>query len=106
MVQWVTTNIGDAFVPAEQALREAFIPDLFQGLEKGTPWRGVTCLPVKQATLPPPDPTKTAPENWTESCVITINLVAALRGQEEFRTADHSADLQKGRSDVHKLRVL
>ena len=36
------------------------------------------------------------PENWTASCVITGHLVAALRGQVEFRTADHSAFLQEG----------
>ena len=47
----------------------------------------VTLLPVKQAGLALPDPMKMAPENWMASCVVTVNLVAALRGQEEFRTA-------------------
>ena len=36
------------------------------------------------------------------SCVITGHLVAALRGQAEFRTADHSACLWKGRTDVRR----
>ena len=51
----------------------------------------VTRLPVKQAGLDLPDPKKTAPEKWTASCVITGHLVAVLRVEEEFHTADHSA---------------
>ena len=80
-VQQVTPDIGDAFRTVEQALREAFIPAFLHGLGEGTPRRGVTHLPVKQASLALPDPTKTAPENCTKSCIITGHLVAALRGQ-------------------------
>ena len=36
-VHQVTPNIGDAFGPVEQALQDAFIPALFQGLGEGTP---------------------------------------------------------------------
>ena len=61
---------------------------------------------MKQAGLELPDPTKKSPENWTASCVITGNLVAALRGQEEFRTADHSACIQEVRTVVRKWSVL
>ena len=53
--------------------------------------RGVTIMTVKQAGLALPEPTLTDPENWTVSCVITGHLAAALRGQEEFRTADYTA---------------
>ena len=95
-MQLVTPDIGDAFGPAEQALMDAFIPALFQGLGEGTPGRGVTCLTMKQADLALPDPKKTAPENWTASCFVTGHLVASLRGQEEFWTADHSAYLERG----------
>ena len=90
-MSWVTPVIGDAFGPVEQELRETFIPALFQVLEKITPGRGVTLLPVKQGVLSLHDTTKTASENWTASCVITGHLVAALRVQEELQTADHSA---------------
>ena len=31
-MQRVTTGIGDAFGPLEEALQETFLPDLFQGL--------------------------------------------------------------------------
>ena len=57
---------------------------------------------MKQAGLALPDPTLTSPENWTESCFITGHLVAAIRGQEEFRTADHAAFLMEGIEEVWK----
>ena len=49
-----------------------------------------------------PDPTQTAPENWKASCVITGNLVATLRGQVKFRTADHSACHREGRTAMRR----
>ena len=49
-----------------------------------------------------PEPTQTAPKNWTASCVITGHLVVALRGQVEFQTADHSACLREGRTVVRR----
>ena len=79
-VQRVTPVIGDAFGPVEKALRETLLPEIFEGLGEGAPERGVTCLLAKQAGLEIPYPTLTASENWTASCVITGNLVAALRG--------------------------
>ena len=88
-IQRVNPGIGDAFVPAEQALWETFLPAIFQGLGEGAPGRGVTHLPMKLAGLALLDLTKTSPENYTASYVITGHLVAALRGQVEFRTADH-----------------
>ena len=88
-MQRVTPGVGDAFGPVEVALKEIFVSELFQGLLEGVPERGVTRLPVKQVVLALPDPSQTAPENWTASCVITGHLVAALRGQVEFQTADH-----------------
>ena len=66
------------------------MPAIFEGWGEGAPGRGVTRLPVKQVVLALPDPTKTDPENCMVSCVITRHLVAGLRGQVEFRTADHS----------------
>ena len=92
----VTPVIGNAFVPVEKALWETFVLALFEGLGEVTPNRGVTRLPLKQAVLVLPDPTLTAPENWTASYVITWHLVAALRGKVEFRTADHSACIWEG----------
>ena len=79
-VQSMTPGVGAAFSPVKEALREVFVPTFFQGLTKGLPTRDNTRLPVKQVGLAIPDLVKTAPENWTASCVITGHLVAALRG--------------------------
>ena len=102
----VTPGIRDAFVLVEQVLQETFLPALFQSLGERTPGRGVTRLHVKQAGLALPDPTKTAPDNWTASYTITVHLFAVIRGQEEFRSEDHSTCLQEGRMAVRKRIVL
>ena len=52
---------------------------------------------MNQAVLDLPDPTKKSPKDRTESYVITGHLVAALRGQDEFRTTDHATFLREGR---------
>ena len=83
-----------------------FIVVLLQDLEEGATGRGVTRLSVKQAGLVLTDPTKTAPENWMASCVITGHLFAALRGQEDFWTVDHSSCLQEGRTTVREMIIL
>ena len=105
-VQRVTPGVGESFGPVEEALKETFLPELFEGLREGVQERGVTRLHVKQAVLALPDPSQTAPENWTASCVITGHLVAALRGQVEFWTADHSACLWEGRTAVRRGRQI
>ena len=99
-VQRVTPGVSNSFGPVETALKETFVPALFEGLREGVPERGVTGLPIKQVGLALPDPSQTASENWTASCVITGHLVAALRVQVEFRTADQSACLREGRTTV------
>ena len=70
-VQRVTPGVGDAFGPVEVTLKEIFVQALFQGLREGVPEQRITRLPVKQAVLALPEPSQTAPENWTASCVIT-----------------------------------
>ena len=94
-MQRFTPGIGDAFGPVEKALRETFVLGLFEGLGEVLPERGLTRLPVKQAGLALPEPNQIDHENWTASCVITGHLVTALRGQVEFRKADHSACLRE-----------
>ena len=96
-MQRVTPGIGDAFRPVEKALRDTFMPDLLHGVGEGTLGKGFIRLKVKQAGLALLDPTKTAPNNWTTFRIITGHLVAALRGQEDFRAAEHAAYLRKGR---------
>ena len=79
-MQRVTHGVGAAFAPVEEALREVFLPALFREMTEGLPKRENTRLLVKQAGMAITDPVLTAPENWTESCVITGHLVLALRG--------------------------
>ena len=99
-MQRATPGVGDTFGPVEMALKEIFVLALFQGLQEGVPEQGITFLPVKQAGLALPKPSQTAPKNWTASCVITGQLVAALRGQVEFRTSDYSTCLLEVRTAV------
>ena len=105
-MQRVIPDIGDDFRPVKTALWDMFILDLFQDVGEGTLGRGVTRLPVKQAGLALPYPTKTAPENWMASCVIIGNIVVALRGQEEYRTVDHAAYIREGRPEVRNSNKL
>ena len=39
-------------------------------------------------------------------CVITVHLVAVLRGHEEFRTGDHVACIREGVEYVRKRNTL
>ena len=101
-MQRVTPELGEAFGPVEEALREIFVPALFRSLKEGVPARENTSLPVKQTGLAVSDPFQTAPENWTSSFVITGHSVVSLRGQVVFRTADHLTCLRGGRLDVRQ----
>ena len=105
-MQRVTPGIGDVFRPVEEEIKTAFIPELFQCVGYGAPRRAITRLTVKQAGLALPDPTRTAPDNWPASCVITGHLVSALRGQVTFRTVDHAACLWGGRVAVRRKSVV
>ena len=99
----MTPGVGAAFGPAEEALREVFVPALFRGLTEGLLTRENTRLLVKQAGLDILDPVKTAPENWMDSCVITGHLVASLRCQAPFWTANHTACLRGARPAIPPL---
>ena len=101
-MQPVTPWIGDVFGHVEEETAKAFLPELFEGVGDGAPGRAITRLPVKQAGMALPDPTRTAPDNWQASCVITGHLVSALRGQVPFRMMDHAACLRDGRAAVQR----
>ena len=81
------------------------MPALFMGIGEGIPGRGggVIHFPVKHVGLALPDLTLMDPEKWTASCVITKHIVAALRSQEEFRTADNIIFLREGIEEVGKV---
>ena len=89
-VQRVTLDIGAVFQPVEDALREAFLPDLFKVATYQIPGRVITSMPVKQDSIDIPDLNQNAGSNWTTLCVITIHLVTALHGTAEFWSGDHA----------------
>ena len=76
--------MGDTFGPVEEALREIFVPALYEGLREGVPEREITCLTTKQEGLALPNPYQTATENWMASCDYTGHLFLARRSQVEF----------------------
>ena len=77
-VHSITMNIGEVFLPIEEALEKSFIPELFKGAISEVPLQGITCPSVKQAGLDISNKTLSAWENWTYSCVFTRHLVTAL----------------------------
>ena len=96
-VQRVTPGIGMAFKAVEDELQYTFLPSLFQGATSQIPGSAITGLPIKQAVIALPNPTRTVGANWTASCMITGHLVAALRGTAEFRSDNHAFLMEEGR---------
>ena len=101
-MQRVTPEIGDAFGTVDKVTRNSLMLNLFQGVGEGIMGRGITCLPVKQTGLTLPDPRLMDPENWTASCVITGNIVAALMLQDEFKMENHAEFIRERREYVRK----
>ena len=67
----VTLDIGTVFQLVEDALQDAFPPDLFKGSTSQIPGRAVTGMPFKQAKINLPDPTQIAGANCMVFYVIT-----------------------------------
>ena len=101
-VQCVTPDIGMAFQVVEYAMRDIFLPALFQGATAQIPGRAITGLSVRQAEIALPDPAQTAGENWTASCTITGHLAAALCGTADFRSGNHALLTRKVRTDIRQ----
>ena len=98
----VTPDIGMEFQVVEDALRDIFLPDLFQGDTSHIPGREIYGLPVKQNGIALPYPTRTVGENWTASCVVTGHLVVDLRGTAKFRSDDHALLMREGREEIRR----
>ena len=77
-----------------------FLSALFQGATVEVPTRRITRLPVKQVGVEIPNLTLSVWENCMSSCVITVHLVAALRGRTYFKTGDHSMLLREECVDI------
>jgi hypothetical protein len=57
---------------------------------------------VKHSGLALPNPTTTAESNWKASTLVCGHLVAALRGNTEFRSADHASIMAQGKAEIRK----
>jgi hypothetical protein len=104
-LQRVTEGLDSEFEGIEEALTTKFLPALFGAPDTDSTLRQLACLPVKKSGLAIPNPTTTADENWTNSTVVCGHLIAALRGTEEFRSADHNHIMSAGRAEM-RLRKL
>ena len=88
------------FEVVEDALWYIFLLNLFQEATYQIPGRAIIGMTVKQAGISLPDPTRTAGENWTASCMITGHLVAALRGTAKLWSGNHALLMGEGREDI------
>jgi hypothetical protein len=103
-VQRVTKGIGPEFQNVELALSRTFLPTLFgDNYDEDDPRRKISCLPVKWAGLAIPDPTSSADSNYNASILLCSHLLAAFRGVDEFRSADHLAVIAEVKAEL-KLR--
>ena len=57
---------------------------------------------MKQYLLSFPDRYLSSPENWTESCVYTRHLVAALWGRTYFWSGYHAMNIKVGHVEIWK----
>jgi hypothetical protein len=91
-VQRVTQGIGPKFRDVELVLAKTFLLTLFgDDYHKVDPCRKLSCLPVKWAGLAIPDPTVSAEPNYEASVLLCSHILAAFRGVDRFRSANHSA---------------
>ena len=86
-------------------MEKSFLPYLFQRDTNKFSTRGTTYLSVKQVGLENPNPTLSAEEKCTASCVITGHLIADLWGRKEFKTRDHVIFLQEGSREIQHRHV-
>ena len=96
-VQHFTPDIGMDFQAVEDELCYTFLPSLFQGSTSQIPRSAITGLPFIHNGISLPNPTQTVGTNWTASCMITGNLVAALRETAKLRSGNHALLMEEGR---------
>jgi hypothetical protein len=98
VVQRVVKDIGDAFTDVEkQFLNHSFQLSLVMILTRTT--LVVSRSPVKHAGMALPD-LASAKSNYEASTLVNVHLLAALKGNEEFHSADHKAISREVRSEL------
>jgi hypothetical protein len=89
-VQRVVKDIGDAFTDVDRAISQIFLPALFGDDFDEDDYRlRLGGLPVKHAGMALPDPIASAKSNYEASTLVNVHLLAALKGNEVFRSAEH-----------------
>jgi hypothetical protein len=66
----------------------------------------LACLPVKHAGLSLPNPVLSAATNYKASILSSSHILAAFRGVEEFRSADHVSVVGEVRKELkHRMKL-
>ncbi len=106
-VQRVVKDVGEEFEGIEKALARTFLPALFNDDYDvaADPRRQLASLPVKHAGLALPDPTESAEANYDASILVCSHLLAAFRGVDEFRTADHLAVIREVKTELRQRNL-
>ena len=100
-VQRVTSGIGPEFIGVEETLAHFFLPALFgDNYDDDDPRRDLSCLPVKWAGMAIPDPTSAAESNYEASTLLCSHIVSAFRGNEEFRSANHTSVIKEVKAEL------
>ena len=85
----VIPDIGDLFLPIEEALKRHFIPALAGKVDISEIPRELFALPVKFGGIAIPNPITSAETNYRDSTLVCSHLIQALRGQEDFSPCKH-----------------
>jgi hypothetical protein len=106
-VQRVIKDIGGKFPDVEKELFQNFLPALFDDVIDGDdPRLKLACLPVKHAGLSLPNPVLSAATNYKASILSSSPILAAFRGVEEFRSADHVSVVGEVRKELkHRMKL-
>ena len=101
-VKRVTPDIGMKFQVVEDALRDIFLPYLFQRATAHILVREITGLTLKQAGIALPEPTWITGANWMAYCMITGHLVAVLCRTAQLRLDNHALLMGEGRYEIQQ----
>jgi hypothetical protein len=85
----VIPDIGDLFVPIEEALNKYFFPALAGKVDIFDVSRELFALPVKFARTAIPNPITSAETNYKDSTLVCSHLIRALRRLEAFSPSKH-----------------
>ena len=106
-LQRVTNGIGSEFKSIEETLSQFFLPALFgDTYEDDDPRRDLSCLPVKWAGMAIPDPTISADSNYDASILACSHILAAFRGADEFRSADHLSVIKEVKLELKQRKIM